>query len=320
MSRKVTKIPQTKKYIPIEDQRLQVAAYCRVSTKHEEQRRSLAAQISYYTNYIQKHPNWVLVAVYSDTASGTRTNQRPSYQKLIRDCTKRKVDLILVKSLSRFGREALETIRQIRRLKKMNIGVYIENGGLNTLNVSDSMIDQLAALAQAESHFRSENIKFGISHRMRSGKTVLNHTQFLGYTKGLDGILQIVPEEAEIVRKIFDLYIQGNGVRKIKRYLEEHGIKTVTGKSEWSTSTIDRMLSNEKYVGEVRMQKTFTADFLTGRREKNTGQLDSYLVEDAHEPIIDQETFELVQRMKGNIKQRKKTRQIEKQVSERTLK
>lgn len=134
---------------------------------------------------------------------------------------------------------------------------------------------------------------------------MLNHTQFLGYTKGPDGVLQIVPEEAEIVRKIFELYIQGNGVRKIKRYLEEHGIKTVTGKSEWSTSTIDRMLSNEKYVGEVRMQKTFTADFLTGRREKNEGQLDSYLVEDAHEPIIDRETFQLVQWMKGNVKKQK---------------
>ncbi len=113
------------------------------------------------------------------------------------------------------------------------------------MNISDSMIDQLAALDQAESHFRSENIKFGIRHRMRSGKTVLNHTQFLGYTKGPDGVLQIVPEEAEVVRKIFELYVQGNGVRKIKRHLEEHGIKTVTGKSEWSTSTIDRMLSNE---------------------------------------------------------------------------
>ncbi len=167
------------------------------------------------------------------------------------------------------------------------------------MNISNSMIDQLAALDQAESHFRSENIKFGIRHRMRSGKTVLNHTQFLGYTKGPDGVLQIVPEEAEVVRKIFELYLQGNGVRKIKRYLEENEIKTVTGKTEWSTSTIDRMLSNEKYIGEVRMQKTFTADFLTGRREKNIGQLDSYLVENAHEPIIDRETFELVQKMKG---------------------
>ena len=302
MPRKVIRLPEAVQQIPIERQRLRVAAYCRVSTKHEEQQQSLEAQIGYYTNYIQNHPNWVLVAVYSDAASGTRANQRPSYRQLLRDCTNKKIDLILVKSLSRFGRDALETIHQIRRLKKMNIGVYIENGRINTLNVSDSVIDQLAAIDQAESHFRSENIKFGIRHRMRNGKTVLNHTQFLGYTKGPDGILQIVPEEAEIVRKIFDLYIHGNGVRKIKRYLEEHGIKTVTGKSAWSTSTIDRMLSNEKYIGKVLMQKTYTADFLTGRREKNKGQLDSYLVENSHEPIIDREIFELVQRMKGNIK------------------
>ena len=306
MSRKVTKIPQIQQDTPIDAQQFRVAAYCQVSTCHEEQCHSLKAQIAYYTDYIECNPNWEFVAVYSDIASGVRTANRPGYRQLLRDCAKRKVALILVKSLSRFGRDALETIRQARKLKRMNIGIYIEIGGLNTLNISDSMIDQLAALDQAESHFRSENIKFGIRHRMRSGKTVLNHTQFLGYTKRPDGVLQVVPEEAEIVRKIFELYIQGNGVRRIKRYLEELGIKTITGKSEWSTSTIDRMLSNEKYVGEVRMQKTFTADFLTGRREKNTGQLDSYLVEDAHEPIIDREAFELVQRMKGSIKKQQK--------------
>lgn len=145
-------------------------------------------------------------------------------------------------------------------------------------------------------------IKFGIRQRMRCGKTVLNHTQFLGYTKGKDGVLQIVPEEAEIVRKIFELYVQGNGVRKIKRYLEECGIKTVTGKAEWSTSTIDRMLSNEKYIGQVLMQKTYTPDFLTGRQEKNRGQLEVVLVENAHEPIIEPAVFEKVQEMKGCIK------------------
>ena len=194
--------------------------------------------------------------MYSDIASGLNTATRLGYQQLMRDCAKGKVDLILVKSLSRFGRDVLETIWQVRKLRRMNIGIYIEIGGLNTLNISNSMIDQLAALDQAESHFRSENIKFGIRHRMRSGKTVLNHTQFLGYTKGPDGVLQVVPEEAEIVRKIFELYVQGNGVRKIKRYLEEHGTKTVTGKTEWSTSTIDRMLSNEKYTGDVRLLKS----------------------------------------------------------------
>ncbi len=134
MSGKVTKIPQIQQDTPIKARQLQVAAYCRVSTRHEEQYHSLEAQISYYTNYIPRNPNWGFVAVYSDIASGTRTANRPSYQKLMRDRTKRKVDLILVKSLSRFSRDVLETIRQIRRLIRINVGVYIENGGLNTLN------------------------------------------------------------------------------------------------------------------------------------------------------------------------------------------
>ena len=184
----------------------------------------------------------------------------------------------------------------------MNIGIYFEIGGFNTLATSDSMIDQYATLVQAESQSHSENVKFGMRRRMESGRMLLNHTQFLGYTKGEDGELKIVPEEAEIVRKIFELYVQGNGVRKIKKYLELHGIKTVTGKTEWSTSTIDRMLSNEKYIGQVLMQKTYTPDFLTGRQVKNQGELEKYLVEDAHEPIIDKETFDKVQRMKGRIK------------------
>ena len=133
---------------------------------------------------------------------------------------------------------------------------------------------------------------------MRSGKTILNHSQFSGYTKGPNGALVVVPEEAEIVRKIFDLYLQGNGVRKTKRYLEEHGIKTATGKDVWSTSTIDCMLSNEKYIGQVLMQKTYTPDFLTGKQKKNDGALSMFLVENAHEAIIDKETFEKVQKRK----------------------
>ena len=184
----------------------------------------------------------------------------------------------------------------------MGIGVYVEMGGINTLTTPDSIINLYAAFDQAESQNKSDNIKFGLRQRMKSGKAMLNHSRFLGYTKGPDGVLRVVPEEAEIVRKIFDLYVQGNGVRKIKRYLEELGIKTVTGKREWSTSTIDRMLSNEKYVGQVLMQKTYTPDFLTGKQVKNDGQLDMYMVEDAHESIIDRETFNRVQEMKGHIK------------------
>ena len=302
MFQHVIEIPQTQKDHPIWDQQLRVAAYCRTSTNQEEQNSSLENQIAYYTAFIQSNPMWRFVAVYADQASGLHTKNRPGYRKLLRDCRRGKIDLILVKSLSRFGRDARESISTIRKLKQMNVGIYIELGGIFTMKTPDSVIDLYAAFAQAESQTRSESIKFGIQNRMRSGRTILNHRQFLGYTKGPDGVLQIVPEEAEIVRKIFELYIQGNGVRKIKKYLESHGIKTVTGKTEWSTSTIDRMLSNEKYVGQVLMQKTYTPDFLTGKQVKNTGQKEMYLVENAHEPIIDQETFDKAQKMKGQIK------------------
>lgn len=302
MFQHVIEIPQTQEDHPIWDQQLRVAAYCRTSTNQEEQNSSLENQIAYYTAFIQSNPMWRFVAVYADQASGLHTKNRPGYRKLLRDCRRGKIDLILVKSLSRFGRDAREAIATIRKLKQMNVGIYIELGGIFTMKTPDSVIDLYAAFAQAESQTRSESIKFGIQNRMRSGRTILNHRQFLGYTKGPDGVLQIVPEEAEIVRTIFELYIQGNGVRKIKKYLESHGIKTVTGKTEWSTSTIDRMLSNEKYVGQVLMQKTYTPDFLTGKQVKNTGQKEMYLVENAHEPIIDQETFDKVQSMKGQIK------------------
>ena len=302
MPKNIIEIPQSKEPKSIWSQKLRVAAYCRISTNHEEQQSSLKNQIEFYTEYIQRNPYWQFVAVYYDIASGLITNKRLGYQQLIRDCMRKKLDLIIVKSLSRFGRDTVETIKQIRRLKQMDIGIYIETGHINTLTTNDSVIDLLAAIDQAESQSRSESIKFGIRHRMMSGKALLNHTRFLGYTKGLDGMLQIVPEEAEIVRKIFNLYAQGNGVRKIKKYLEAHGIKTVSGKAEWSTSTIDRILSNEKYVGQVLMQKTYTPDFLTGKKEKNNGQLAMYLVENAHEPIIDRETFDRVQETKGHIK------------------
>ena len=285
MSKRIDIQPATVKK-PLVEQPLRVAAYCRVSTDSEEQLGSLENQMKFYTNYIRNQINWILVGIYSDNASGVRLRKRTGYQQMIKDCNHGKIELILVKSISRFGRDTLITIKDIRRLKKMNIGVYFEVGGFNTLTTSDSIIDQYATLAQAEGQSHSENVKFGMRRRMESGKTLLNHTQFLGYTKGEDGELKIILEEAEIVRKIFELYLQGNGVCKIKRYLEEHEIKTVTGKTVWSTSTIDRMLSNEKYVGQVLMQKTYTPDFLTGKQVKNKGQLTMYLVEDAHEPII----------------------------------
>ena len=201
MSGNVIEIPQNKRLAPIWVQQLRVVAYCRVSTGHEEQQSSLKNQITFYTEYIQRNPYWRFVTVYYDTASGLQTNHRPGYQQLLKDCKRKKIDLILVKSLSRFRRDTVETIKQIRRLKRMNIGVYIETGGINTLTASDSIIDQMAALDQAESQSHSKNIKFGIRHRMRSGKTLLNYTRFLGYTKGSDGVLQIVPRRPKLSKR-----------------------------------------------------------------------------------------------------------------------
>ena len=193
MSGYVIEIPQEKENGSIWSRQLRVAAYCRVSTPYEEQQKSLEKQIEYFTQYIKRNPFWRFVAVYADNASGLHAKNRPGYQKMLKDCRKGKIDLILVKSLSRFGRDAKETMTTIRRLKQMGIGVYIELGGINTLTSPDSVVDLYAAFDQAESQNKSDNIKFGLRRRMKSGKAMLNHSQFLGYTKGPDGVLQVVP-------------------------------------------------------------------------------------------------------------------------------
>jgi len=157
----------------------------------------------------------------------------------------------------------------------------------------------LEAIKQEKAEQKSADTKLGIRESVKNGNVKLNYSQFLGYTKDKNGILIIVPEEAEIVKKIFELYIEGNGCRKIKKYLENNNIKTVTGKSEWSTSTIDRMLSNEKYVGNILHQKSYTSNFLKGKQIKNKGESEQIFIENNHEPIIDLDTFYKVQEMKN---------------------
>lgn len=214
-------------------QKLRIAAYCRVSKATPELLHSLEIQMLHFNTIITENPNWTLYKVYSDVASGTRKTGRSGYCEILRDAKQHRFDYIFVKSLSRFGRDTLEALSTIRRLKSMNIGLLSEVEKIDTLKIDDASLSILFAVAQEESATKSENIKFGIHQRMREGKALLNHTRFLGYTKDAESQLVIVPEEAEIVRKIFSLYLEGNGVRKIKRYLEEHGIRTVTGKAEY---------------------------------------------------------------------------------------
>ncbi len=280
--------------------KLRVAAYCRVSTNHEEQESSLETQISYYGKLIAEHGGWELVKIYAERASGTQMKKRPEFVKMIKACKQGRIDLILTKSMSRFGRNTLETLKILYKLFNLGVKVYFEKENLNNYDKEmRTMMGIYAGFAQEESKNMSDNIKWGIRERMREGKVCLNCTRFLGYDKDENGKLVIVESEAVIVRKIFELYLNKFGVRKIKKHLEENGIKTVTGKNIWSTSTIDRILSNEKYVGDVLMQKSFTEDFLTGKRKKNEGELAMYFIENDHEGIISRETFNKVQKLKN---------------------
>ncbi len=290
----VIEIPSIKKEV------LRVAAYCRVSTAYEEQQTSLDSQIQYYTDYINNHEGWVLSSIYSEQASGTRFDNRTAFNRMMKDCRAGKIDYIITKSISRFGRNTLPFLRSFNELLGLGITIYFE---MERLNSSDwrmrKIIAAAAAVAQSESESKSTNIKWGIQRSFEKGHVKLNHTNFLGYTKDENGKLVIVEEEAKIVRLIYDLYLKGYGCRKIKSYLEKNGIKTVTGKSEWSTSTIDRILSNEKYIGTVLSQKSYVENCLTHKQVKNNGELPMYLIENNHEAIISKEVFEQVQQMKS---------------------
>lgn len=299
MSKQITTIPAKQNQA---DKRLKVAAYCRVSTEHEEQRQSLKSQVAYYTQKICNNPDWDFAGIYVEQESGTRVDNRSEVQRLMNDCRIGKVDLILMKSLSRFGRNTLDVLLMLDELSKLNVVVYFETEDIwpNDPRVK-KYITMAAAAYQEESRQKSEAIKWGIRQSSCRGHVKLNHSQFLGYGRDDKGNLVIIEEEAKIVRLIYDLFLQGYGCRKIKKYLEDHDIKTVTGKGQWSTSTIDRILSNEKYIGHNITPKTHTPDFLTGKQKENQGQIDTIIIETAHQAIISQEVFEAVQNLKGNI-------------------
>lgn len=282
---------------------LKVAAYCRVSTNYPEQFGSLEDQATHFAKLISENPEWEFAGIYAERGSGTSLNNRNEFNRMIKDCDNGKIDLILTKSIGRFGRNTVDTIRTLNKLEQMGIAVHFEIERLKSTDKDTKQaITIAAAYAQAESEGQSQDIKWGIRRSMEKGHVKLNHTQFLGYTRDANGKLIIVPEEAKIVKLIYNLYLNGYGCRKIKKHLENKSIKTVTGKVEWSTSTIDRILSNEKYIGNALQQKTYVADFLNGRQVKNTGQHDMIFLGNSHEGIIDKGIFEKVQEMKmGNI-------------------
>lgn len=273
--------------------KLRVAAYCRVSTETEEQNSSYEVQVAHYTEFIKKNNEWEFAGIFADDGiSGTNTKKREEFNRMIDECMEGKIDLVITKSISRFARNTLDCLKYIRQLKEKNIAVFFEKENINTMDAKgEVLLTIMASLAQQESQSLSQNVKLGLQYRYQQGKVQVNHKRFMGYTKDEDGNLIIVPEEAEIIKRIYREYLEGKSLAGIGRDLEKDGILTAAGKPKWRPETIKKILNNEKYIGDALLQKTITVDFLTKKRVKNEGHLPQYYVENSHEAIIPKELF-----------------------------
>lgn len=277
--------------------RLRVAAYCRVSTEEERQLGSFENQIEYFTRLIEEKPGYELVSIYSDEGiSGTSTRHRNGFMTMIKDCEAGKIDLIITKSISRFARNTKDSLDYTRKLKDMGIGIYFEKEGINTIDSSGELLLTLfSCFAQEESRSISENTAWGIRSKFQQGIPHLNITNILGYDKDENGKLVINEEQAAIVRRIYRCYLEGFSLHGIARALNAENIPGVRGNVKWCATTIQRLLENEKYKGDLLMQKTFTANYLTRQHVKNTGQLNQYYIPQNHPEIIPVEEWEAVQ-------------------------
>ena len=277
--------------------KLRVAAYCRVSTDSDEQATSSEAQVEHYTEFIQKNPEWEFAGIYADDGiSGTNTKNRDEFNRMIEDCEAGTIDMIITKSISRFARNTLDCLKYIRQLKDKNIPVFFEKEAINTMDAQgEVLITIMTSLAQQESQSLSQNVKLGLQFRYQNGQVQVNHNHFLGYTKDEEGNLVIDPEQAEVVKRIYREYLEGYSMDKIAKGLEADGILTGAGKTKWWTSTINKILRNEKYIGDALLQKTYTTDFLNKTRVKNNGIVPQYYVEGNHEAIIPKDIFLRVQ-------------------------
>lgn len=264
-----------------ESRRKRVAAYARVSTEQDEQLSSYEAQVEFYTRYISGNPAWEFVSVYTDEGiSGTNTKKREGFNRMVTDALAGKIDLILTKSISRFARNTVDTLTTIRKLKEKGVEVYFEKENIYTLDSKgEIMLTIMSSLAQEESRSISENVTWGKRRSMEEGKVFFACKHFLGYGKDSDGQLYIVEKEAETVRSIYKMFLDGKTVRTIADFLTGQGIPTPGGKKNWSVSTIMSILQNEKYKGDALLQKTYTADFLTKTIRKNKGELPQYYIE-----------------------------------------
>lgn len=285
-----------------------VAAYARVSTDLEEQLSSYEAQVDYYTKYIQNNPEWEFVSVYTDEGiSATSTRHRDGFNRMITDALEGKIDMIITKSVSRFARNTVDTLTTVRKLKEKGIEVYFEKENIYTLDSKgELLITIMSSLAQEESRSISENVTWGQRKRFSDGKVSMPYKQFLGYDKGAkkNDPPVINEEQAETVKLIYRLFLEGKTPGGIAKHLMSHGILSPAGKERWQSGTVYSILTNEKYTGDALLQKKYTVDFLTKKQKVNEGELPQYFVENSHPAIISHEVFDMVQQ---EIKRRKES-------------
>ena len=276
---------------------LRVAAYCRVSTKKDEQLNSYENQKAYYTEKIMATPDWTMADIFADEGiTGTSACKRKDFLRMIRQCRQGKIDMILAKSVSRFARNTVDTLNYTRELRGMGIPVIFEEQNINSIYPeSEFLITIHGAFAQSESEGISSRVKWGKHQAMRTGKANIQYKTLLGYEKNPDGEMVVNAEQAETVRRIYEMYLSGQTLRSIKEALESGGFKNSAGTMEWTTSNLRTILSDEKYCGDVLLQKTFIQDCISKKVIKNTGQLPMYLIQNHHEAIIPRDRFDAVQ-------------------------
>lgn len=313
--RKVTVIPpiaemQGESRIDMRPKR--VAAYCRVSTDREEQEHSFETQKTMYTEMIMMKPTWQMAGIYADEGiTGTVAKKRPGFMKMIEDCRKGKIDMIVTKSVSRFSRNNLDCLMYVRELKQLGIPIIFEKEGINTIQVSSELLLTLfGALSQAESESISMNVKLGIRQSLKNGNVRFSYKTFLGYRKGADGQPEIVPEQADIVRRIYNDFLAGATYLEIAKRLTEENVPTMGGGNRWFSERIKSILKNEKYKGDALLQKTYITDPISKRVKKNNGELPMYYVENSHPAIIERRIFDKVQEEIARRAGKKKVKQM----------
>lgn len=280
---------------PVEHKR--VAAYCRVSTNSADQQNSYNTQVRYYTRYIKSRTEWTLVDIFADEGlSGTSSEKRENFQRMITMCELKQIDLVVTKSVSRFARNVKETLEYVRKLKLLGIGVVFEKEGINTLSMGDEMLlNTFAAIAQEESVSISQNVRFSIKKKMESGEYINGCVPF-GYRLENKVMIPFEPE-AEIVRSLFQGYLNGASLTELCRYLEKQSISPRNQGAKWNVRVVSKMLSNEKYIGDSLYQKKYRETTVPFTQHINYGQEEQYYATGTHEGIVDKEIFASVQEL-----------------------